>query len=333
MIQQTKVKVYDPAWAVDHSLELIEKALIDPYFPGEAEVLLRSQLEDAWDHQLGIAEREIAKLNTKYYYQAPSRQEIEEVLATLDRCLSGNAFTSHLRARPWLQEAFAAGGRHVEAQYTQQTGKSPQKKSVASFGLLFGLTDDHAVLALENQLILSAGGFWDNDLSNTIRREMLAWFDGVETTNAYGTTAPMSRHELVGNLKRIVNPARDAAGKTNKAGISAMSNHYFRGLAENLIVRARNIGSFYKANELGAKTYVIKNPLDSRTSGVCRQLANSGTEFPIGEANDTVQAIITSSSLEELKSRAPFLTTTADAVGPVPPLHWLCRSWMEYRFR
>jgi hypothetical protein len=304
---------------LDYEIEWTLRKAQDPYDPVDQEQLLLNTLRSAWERRLAAAEDSLHRINIRNYFNEPSINEAQAIFEALNQAFSSEAITRRLNIRDEISEAFELGKRHVDAQYRKQ-------KSAVSFGILFGLTEDHALQALTDQMILSAGGFWENELSASIKSEITSWFEGAPTTNRFGTTGPMSRHELVANLKSLVNDRLSTAGK------KSLARSYFEGLAEHIIVRSRNVGSFYQASSLGATGYRIVNPLDKRTSGICRELAMSGTIFPIDEARATVQGILTSQSLEELKARVPFLETAAQAVGPVPPLHWRCRSWQEYVF-
>lgn len=134
----------------------------------------------------------------------------------------------------------------------------------------------------------------------------------------------LTRDQLIANLKEFTNTRLASNGKKSQP------KSYFEGLSEYYIVRARNFGSIYQADNLGITKYRIEGILDNRTTPICRSLIQSGRVFELVGAKDKMREILKIRDLGKLKSEFPFLTSLQNAKDPIPPLHWRCRSWMEY---
>lgn len=287
------------------------KAQKDPFHDHDAEIALRAQLADAWDRRLVGAHA--AAVNIAKMSWRPVPEMIPHILNAFRSHLAGNAFTSQLRTQPLVASAFDKGKQQV---MVQAKAKSISRLRVAKndfFGLLFGMTEDHATKALQDQLMLSAGGFFDDEMSDVIKNQLQEWFDGEQT-----------RDELIANLKKLTNT------RLATTGAESLPGSYFEGLAEHYIVRSRNFGSIYQADNLGVKKYKIQGILDHRTSTICRTLITEAETYELAPAKDKMHDIMKIRNLSELKQKYPFVTEPADAKNPIPPLHWRCRSWMEY---
>jgi hypothetical protein len=293
---------------------IVTKSKVDHFHPVDAEMGLRSQLYDAWDARLKIAFYRAAAL-AHALGPNPSKESIPHFLDIFHRYLSGPALTSKISPATELRAGFVRG----KASAVAHIGKSAKHRSWIRkgadqfFGLILGLTEDHAISALDEQMILSAGGFYDGTMTDVVRTELELWFGG-----------DLTRDELIGNLKSMVNQRLASSGQ------ESLPKSYFDGLAEHFIVRARNFGGIYQADKLGATRYKIQGILDHRTSAICRPLITEGKTFELSGAKDQMQSILRTTDLATLKQNHPFLTKPEDAVTPIPPLHWRCRSWMEY---
>ena len=306
---------YRLAFEIDETFAAITgiatKASSDPFHDHDAELKLRATLADAWDKRLvgaHAAAQHIASMSWR-----PSVEMIPHIVQAFRSHLSGASFTSSVRAGAPIADAFAKGKAQVTAHAPK---KSMSRLRVAKndfFGLLFGMTESHATKALQDQLMLSAGGFFDDEMADVVRNAVQEWFDGE-----------LTRDELIDNLKQLTN------NRLATSGQESLPKSYFEGLAEHYIVRSRNFGSIYQADNLGLKKYKIQGILDHRTSSICRPLIEGSKTFTLAGAKDKMNDILKIRNLSTLKQKYPFLTEPSDAVHPIPPLHWRCRSWMEY---
>jgi hypothetical protein len=239
------------------------------------------------------------------------------VMHVLGKHLSGTAITNGLAAslQAPIASAFNKGRAATSAMFTAQTGREPVRKDMLGFGQIFGLTEDHALQAMLDQVTIAAGGFWDDQLSDSIKTQLQTYFDGSET-----------RDMLVQNIEDLVNT------KLLSSGQNALSTSYFDNLSTHQIVRARNVGSYYRAKSLQATHYTLLNPHDRRTSPICNEVTQ-GQVYTMAGAEQTVSGILTARSTDDLKSVAPFYKAGDTVVNPMPPLHWpKCRTWPNFIF-
>ncbi|MEP7235717.1 MAG: hypothetical protein ABI778_10515 [Ignavibacteriota bacterium] len=294
--------------------ELLGKSLTDRNYPHAADDALRSELYDAWESGLFSAAHDLRGIVTRF--GKPERSEINEILAIFKKHLSGKAITQRISGKDPITAAFLSGKSEVDREYKKQTGKVPPiKKDGSLFGILFGLTEQHALDALERITILSAGGFWDDDMSDAVRNILNEFYDGN-----------ISRDDVAKTLKTYINAHLSIEGK------KSLPRSYFDGLSEHMIVRTRSIGKVYRGKALGATGYRIRNPRDHRTSSICNTLSSNGIIYGMKEAENVVSDILSANSLADLKSTVPFFTSGTTDQTPVPPLHWRCRSWIEMVF-
>lgn len=294
--------------------EMLGKSLTDKNYPHKADDSLRAELYTAWESGLFSAAHDIGKIIHRY--GAPKRSDIHEILSIFEEHLSGNALLKYLDSATPIASAFSSAKNEVDREYKKQTGRDPKaKKSGFAIGIIFGLTESHALDALDKITRLSAGGFWNDEITDIVRRELETYFDGELTREALG-----------GKLKKFINDRLSVEGE------KSLPRSYFDGLSEHMIVRTRSIGKVYRGKALGANGYRIRNPRDHRTSSICNGIAAAGVIYGMKAAESVVKNILTAGSLQELKDRVPFFTSATSPQTPVPPLHWRCRSWIEMVF-
>lgn len=138
---------------------------------------------------------------------------------------------------------------------------------------------------------------------------------------------------------------RREAGEAFAAAIgdvAARSRDYWEGFAAVYLTRSRSFGALTAMQEMGGRTYTYVNPLDERTSSVCRELA--GTEFTVRESVRLRDRLLGSRDPDAWRSIAPW-PSHADVVGTdgqrlpadelqrrgiaMPPLHMHCRSAID----
>lgn len=290
---------------------VVTKAQRDPFHDHEAEIALRSQLNDAWDKRLVGAHA--AAVNIARMAWKPDASMIPHIISVFRSHLAGSAFTMLLHPGGPIASAFGKGKQMVASQAKGKSASRLRTMKNDFYGMLFGMTESHATKALYDQLMLSAGGFFDDDMTDVVRNELKQWFDGE-----------LTRDDLIANLKNFTNSRLASNGK------ESLPKSYFEGLSEHYVVRARNFGSIYQADNLGIQKYRIEGILDHRTSPICRPLIQSGRTFELQGAKGKMNEILKIRDLGQLKTQFPFLTSPHNAQHPIPPLHWRCRSWMEY---
>ena len=319
MVPLTTLQLLKLSYAADEIIGFVLNKggpLKDPHAPIHQELMLRAALYDVWDAQVKSA------LNSMHHFSivsslfgAPSLAEVPKIMQVLSHSLSGPAITNTIAivAKQAIGEAFQKGKDTVSHDFAQAKKRSV-KKSDIMFGAVFGLTEQHALQALTDQLQIAAGSFWDDQLQESIKNEVEGFFSGTIT-----------RDELAEKLMGMVNDRLLASD----AGTLAKS--YFDNLSVHIVNSSRNIGSTYQLKSLGVTHYTLYNPRDKRTSPICQAVTN-GQVFEMVHAEDTVTAKLQARTTEDLKQSVPFLTpeTAGTAKGPVPPLHWpKCRTRMH----
>lgn len=124
--------------------------------------------------------------------------------------------------------------------------------------------------------------------------------------------------------------------------LATRSQDYWEGFAAVYLTRSRSFGSLTAMIEMGGRTYRYVNPLDERTSDVCRELA--GTEFTVRESVALRDRLLGSSDPDAWRAIAPWPShaDVLDASGQrlpadelqrrgiaMPPLHMHCRSAID----
>jgi hypothetical protein len=128
------------------------------------------------------------------------------------------------------------------------------------------------------------------------------------------------------------------------AGEISRSRSYWSGLAATVATRSRSFGALSAMEQAGASFYEFVNPLDERTSAVCRHL--DGTIFPVKGGILLREKLLDLKDPEAWKAASPWprLADVIDAGGSRrspdelmakgiawPPLHFHCRSQITVR--
>lgn len=314
-------------WELDSLLKAIAGKKADKFAGHQHEEDLRVAMYMAWQHQLREATNVISKMMAQNYLYPPAASEATAIMGVLNAHLGSSAIANAVRvtARPAMIATVQLGKASVDAQYKKQTGKAPSVGAIAkadiSFGIIFGMTEDHAVQALTDQITLAAGGFWDQEMTDSVRKEVESYFDGS-----------LTREDLSKKLNELVNDRLSIESAATGEVAKTLPSSYFDGLAEHYVVRARSVGSVYRGKALGAQEYQTVAVMDKRTCPICKSL--EGKTFAMAGAQAKVEGILSARKPDELKAVAPFLTerTAGDATAPLAPHHWRCRCWEKMIF-
>ena len=182
----------------------------------------------------------------------------------------------------------------------------------------------------------------DQDVIAGLHRSGLFWIG-----NHYGEALPERARmlELVKEAIAVEGLGRVEGGKRLAAlfsGVIDRNEAYWRGLAATVATRSRSFGALSSMEAAGVVEYEYVNPLDERTSPVCRRL--NGTKFRIEQGVRLREELLTLDNPEAWKERAPWpkerdildaqgriLPSSALAAKGIawPPLHFHCRSTIE----
>lgn len=116
------------------------------------------------------------------------------------------------------------------------------------------------------------------------------------------------------------------------------SRSYWKGFAATVATRSRSFGALREMRDLGVRVYEYINPLDERTSDVCRHL--DGTRFEVELGIKLRDRLLQVQDPEEWKAIAPWPRDVEELEGLTPaelqargiawpPLHFHCRSAIE----
>jgi SPP1 gp7 family putative phage head morphogenesis protein len=186
----------------------------------------------------------------------------------------------------------------------------------------------------------------ESDATRALRRIELMWI-GEATSGV----APIVREALDDGL--LLGLDRSERGKAVEAlirerltdlklpsGFTGSSDAYFRGLAANAVTNARVQGQLDAFSRLGVKKYEIVNPMDERTSDICRIM--NGKVFIVEDAVELLDKLRKSTTPEEYRELHPWLSAKrieelaksgtealAEAGQMFPPYHFFCRSTVD----
>jgi hypothetical protein len=300
----------------DHEVaERILRSFRDPFFPEEELKQLSDSMTSAWKKQISHASKEVLRFASSRHGNADPN-DIGKILSIFKKEVSGSSLSRHFRTNvnQSVTSAYHKGKREVNAEEYRQT-KSVTKDGL-SIEVVDGMSEAEAIMQLEKQIVIAGGDFWDERLQKSIQNEMKDWFSGDLTQN-----------DLTGKLKELINT------RLVNEGQSTLGDVYFRQLAHHSIVRTRSVSKFARAKELGAKGYMLINPMDARTSKICKELVSKKLIYPLEAAQSIVDDLLTETTTAGLKAKQPFWKSPDEERIPFPPLHWgECRTTIRITF-
>ena len=296
----------------------VTRAFSDPFFPEAERDAVANALLRAWSGQMGLAIKDVTS-----YLRArtgtPELAEIDAIAGIFSKRLSGSVLEDSIATRigSSVEGIFRRAGREVEAESVQDGYSVLAKKAGDSIIVVDGVSEDAAIEILQGQLTVAAGGFWDDQLSDSIKNEMLKIYTG-----------DITRDDLRDKLKEMVNK------RLSDAGEKTLSNSYFERLANFTTNKVRNIGKFSRGKSLGGKWYTLRNPMDERTSPICRGLVNEGKRYLLADAEPFIMKQLAAESVDDMKDAYPFWKTPSEDRIPIPGLLHFgdCRTTMRIEY-
>jgi hypothetical protein len=285
-----------------------DRLLKAPWYPNQQDAALLGSIYDRWDAQLGKAVRDLRRIVDRI--GRPAASWVNEIMSVFGDHLGGDAITAGLDVRTPLVSVWQQSKLRTEKHFVKVGGKLYTQKDASTFGILFGITESHALSALEEFLTLSAGGFWEDEMSDSVRAELTSFFEGTDG---------MTRQMLTDKLETIVNDRLASTGSTS------LPRSYFEGLSQHYIVQTRSAAQIFKGKELGATGYRLVNPAPK--TDVCISLTSSNEVIPFEKATSELASILSASGLKDLKTKAPFNAKVQSR--NTPPFHWRCKTAME----
>lgn len=200
---------------------------------------------------------------------------------------------------------------------------------------------------VKGRVSIGLWGIADQHLASTIQAQNLFWIGkhfGADIQKDFTTTLQnalsqgFTKDQLADTLKQQF------------SDLGQQSQYYWQGLAEHTALRIREFGRLSGYEKAGARYYRLVNPMDDRTSEICRALVGANKLYPLDtalEVRDNLMAIDMEkegleSARDQIKALAPWVkesqivrdsqgnpTGVQGAHTPFPPFHWKCRTTTE----
>ncbi len=277
---------------------------------------LEAFMASAWDEtrpNVTATARELAELaataDADPRWKEKARRRLDKLQNELER--AGADFTANPQEAATLGRYMAAAAALGKSEITTPMGWTAG----------FSLPDQDAIHGLTN-----AGTFWIGK----------AYGDQLDSAKLL---AIVDKVAIQGGLGRV------EAGDALAAAFGAehdRSRTYWRGLAATVATRARSFGAVGAMAATGATVYEYVNPLDERTSDVCRRL--DGQRFSVKGAVKLRDQLLATDNPDDWKAISPWpkLRDLEDPSGALltpqdlqakgiawPPLHFHCRSSVD----
>lgn len=218
-------------------------------------------------------------------------------------------------------------------------------KAFIERSLLLGLKDVKA--SPKASISIGLYGVEDAKLVRTIQQQNLFWIG-----NHFGT-------DIQSDFKKVMTQAIQEgftkemlANKLEQtfADLGDKGKYYWQGLAEHTALRIREFGRLSGYEKAGAKYYRLVNPMDDRTSDICRALVSQNKLYPLATALEVRDNLLSidmnkeglEGARELISAIAPWVkeknierdadgnpTGVSGAHTPFPPFHWKCRTETE----
>lgn len=194
----------------------------------------------------------------------------------------------------------------------------------------FDLHDEQAVLQLQDDQLIWIGSHYGKNVRDVLR-------DVVTPAIVEG----LGRVEAGKRVQEAV--ASKLKGVKVPSGYRGTQAKYFEGLAANITTNARVRGQIRSFVDLGVTHYTIVNPMDERTTEICRYM--NGKVFSVSDAVTQIEAVAGATDPDALKDAQPWVSATeAKRIGEkgtgalaaaglsLPPYHFRCRSTVDISF-
>jgi len=275
-------------------------------------------LNNAWQREVReSATQAIKALSDIPRHERLDRTHIDDVLSVIDSNL-GEDFSSAVRAetKAYIQRCMLLGLDDAQKQVPHNTRIG-----------LYGSREKRIETVITRQNLFWIGERYGTDISQKFRSTLT---EAVAT----GYTKKMLQERLAEQFKDL----------------GTKSQHYWQGLAEHTALRVREFGRLEGYRKAGARYYRLVVVLDDRTSDICRALAAQNKVYPLSDAIEVMEDLLSidpkqhslDSARERTKELAPWVsddqiernasgrpTGVSGSHTPFPPFHWKCRTGTE----
>lgn len=199
------------------------------------------------------------------------------------------------------------------------------KRKAATVLPSFDLLDEKAVDTLQRDQMLWIGRHYDANLREAVREAVKP---GMIAGRGHDKIGPIVRDAVQKTLGKVVVPE----------GFSGSDAKYFEGIAANVSTNARVSGQIRSFKDIGITKYEIVNPMDERTTPICRHM--NGKVFEVKDAEAQLKRTAAATTPEGVKQAHPWLSLVkvqaikgskglAKAGLALPPYHFRCRSTVD----
>lgn len=319
--------------------ELVQKAeelVVNGTSKADFKAVARSEqrLRRLWSRELKrYAERSANQARSEYMVNglASAKKKIDDVMAgfadSVKRQTEKEIELAYKNAKKATIERI--NGKAKKLQYG-----SPQEILKSEIEYSFTLRDIETVEDLKKDQFFWIKEHYDNNTRQVVRDALQPEvFDG------------MSRVEAGKKLEGVVN--EKLAQVMNDLGYVGSTKTYFERLAANVITNSRTRGQINAMRDAEFDEYELVNPLDKRTSKVCKHL--NGKKFRVERAAKQIEEESGVTEKEQLKALHPWLSfselasispgagqisrTDSDRLAAagvlIPPFHFGCRTTLD----
>lgn len=275
-------------------------------------------LNNAWKKEIKDSARQaIQMLSDIPKHEKIKVNHINDIMEVINSNL-GEDFASLVRqdTKAFLQRNIMLGIKDVQKQVPHNT----------SIGL-YGIKEQKLETMITKQNLFWIGNKYGTDIET-----------GFKETLKEAISSGFTKEMLADKLK------------SQFQHLGEKSTYYWQGLAEHTALRVREFGRLEGYRKAGAKGYRLVVILDDRTSEICRALAAQNKIYPLSDAIDTMEQLLSidtqKHSLESVremtKEIAPWIsdkqvernhhgnpTGISGNHTPFPPFHWKCRTTTE----
>lgn len=283
---------------------IISKQIDDPFYPSDERDVIASSLITSWDRQMKTAVGEVMSLVSNAV-GAPEPSVIDKIDAAFRKHLSGDALVGSVENKiaSSVESTFLRGGREEEANKASGGRTVRASKAGDVIYVVEDITETGAIKILTEHLTITSSYFYDGNLSDSLKDEMLKWFEG-----------DLTKDELVENMKKLTNE--------RLTGEKTLSTSYFERLANLHVMKVRNIAKHSRGKALGASEYELVNPMDKRTSPICRELVGKKKRYKLAALDPVIEKMLAAKTVDEQVDAYPFWKSPDEDRPPIGPFHF-----------
>ncbi len=241
-------------------------------------------LNNAWKSELkDAAKKAIINLASLSDYEKVNTQFLDDTMYLINQSL-GEEFAATVTkpTQIFMEKCVKLGVGDVQ-------NELPTSISIG----LWGMKDQRLAANMKQQQVFWVGNHFDADVA-------AKFSDSLHKAMEQGYTTKMLKETLMNQF----------------ADLAKKSSAYWQGLAEHTALRVREFGRLNGYEKAGAKGYKLINPMDERTSDICRALIKEDKVYPLDVALDVRDKLMAvemqpgslAKAREQIKAIAPWVS-------------------------